>query len=127
MADIDVLSPSDSSSLVYHFTSLSTALEKILKEGSLRLGPLRETNDPRESHNSPRVISWIGDRIPDSTRRSKVSEMWWSVKDHCQLSCAAADDIYVPSFRQVCQDREAKLYQMQWDGYEKKLVPRLLS
>lgn len=34
---------------LYHYTTLETAIEKILYEGKLRLSPFEQTNDPRES------------------------------------------------------------------------------
>jgi len=36
---------------LYHYTTLETAIEKILYSGQLRLGPFAQTNDPRESQN----------------------------------------------------------------------------
>jgi hypothetical protein len=41
--------PTPSQKYIYHYTTLPTALEKILPHGTIRLSPFERTNDPRES------------------------------------------------------------------------------
>jgi hypothetical protein len=55
MAYPDDLGPTDG--WVYHYTSAPTALEHILQEMKIRLGPVRDANDPWETrgHNT-----WLG-------------------------------------------------------------------
>ncbi len=39
----------DSNKYIYHYTSLNTGLEAILKNGTIRLSPFSKVNDPKES------------------------------------------------------------------------------
>ncbi|MBM4055883.1 MAG: DUF2971 domain-containing protein [Planctomycetes bacterium] len=41
----------ESERLIYHYTNGITAIDKILSKGKLRLGPMMNTNDPRENRN----------------------------------------------------------------------------
>jgi hypothetical protein len=47
--------------LLYHYTTSKTALEYILKNKSLKLNPLSETNDPLEYNDKIHVREESGD------------------------------------------------------------------
>ncbi|MDR7000995.1 DUF2971 domain-containing protein [Neobacillus niacini] len=47
--------------MIYHFTSLSTAIEHILYNGTLRLSPFTGTNDPKENKDWIPTLALTGD------------------------------------------------------------------
>lgn len=83
---------SDPGQWVYHYTSLETALERLLPSGSLRLGPFALVNDPREAKAWLFSITARYDG-PDADEFQELQKRATSlVKDHCKILCVGQDD-----------------------------------
>ena len=81
----------DTSTLVYHYTTRETALEKILFTNKLRLNPFICTNDPRESKLWN--FTFMGKK-PIQTgsslallKKTSSSDITDAVKYDCNLKC----------------------------------------
>lgn len=76
---------------LYHYTTLETAVEKILYSGQLRLGPFAQTNDPRESQN------W-GIRSTDGAKNDRsFGQLMKLINEdrlkRCKVLCLTRDDM----------------------------------
>ncbi len=85
----------DTSTLVYHYTTRETALEKILFTNKLRLNPFICTNDPRESKLWN--FTFMGKK-PIQTgsslallKKTSASDITDAVKYGCKLICFSQD------------------------------------
>lgn len=79
---------------ICHFTSLSTALEKILATGELRFSPAACTRDPRESQDWSIGLRSKGCDLLDDAKVAKlrqVVDMTNRVKRRTKLLCATMD------------------------------------
>jgi len=87
------------SQYLYHFTSLETALEKILPTGKLRLGPFLKTNDPRETKEWLFPISFKNDEFPGFFSRENMDlnqQLNNAIKKHCKVLCFCKDYMKQP-------------------------------
>lgn len=75
---------------LYHYTSLEAAIEKILYSGNMRLGPFKQTNDPRESQDWG--ISGIGD-LDDSGPLFQLLNLVNEDRKMCKVLCLTQDDM----------------------------------
>lgn len=75
--------------VIYHFTTLSTALEKILYNGTLRLGQLMGTNDPNEFKDWIPTIALTGDLR--YLQPKEIEELFNGAKKRAQLICFSED------------------------------------
>ncbi|QGQ25616.1 DUF2971 domain-containing protein [Gimesia benthica] len=92
----------DCDEYVYHYTSRDTALEHILTGASIRLGLLRNTNDPRENRtwsfgisatnppdppkSNPECQEWLGETRQTLERAQEI------IQEKCKLFCVTMDD-----------------------------------
>ena len=91
----------DCHEFVYHYTSRDVGLQHILGEQRLRLGLLKNTNDPRENRTWSFGIS--GTDLPEPTteeeRRESVQRTFEIceqapkiIQENCKVLCATMDD-----------------------------------
>lgn len=90
----------DLSQYVYHYTKRRVAMEKILATKKIRLGPLSQTSDPRESRAWSFGMSFTGnqDRSKEKDRPGikRVSEALMTassiIQDNIKVLCTTMDD-----------------------------------
>ena len=77
---------------VYHYTSVETARDHILKTGTLRLGQLAATNDPRESKNWEFSL-WTSGKHDLGQYKFQECSDWFSsaLKSNVRLACFSLD------------------------------------
>jgi Protein of unknown function (DUF2971) len=92
----DVFNPRGS--CVYHYTRLSSAVESILPDGSLRMSPFSAMRDPRES-KLLEIIGIPAEFVPDDwdwreeiTKFTRLDQMAKRVKDRVKVLCLVRDD-----------------------------------
>jgi len=79
--------------LIYHYTTKETALEKILQSGKLRLSPLENTNDPRENkYWLLNVTSSMETVFENDFYKTKMDEFNDRMKTHCRIAAFSTDD-----------------------------------
>jgi hypothetical protein len=82
------LKSKDTSKLIYHYTSALTAVEFILHDMTLRLGPLNDTNDPAEEGlPTPVIGGGLGDQQERTHRFFELDKL----KRGRQLACFSRD------------------------------------
>lgn len=83
--------PLNSDRLLYHYTSAETAVRYILKNRTLRMGPLERTNDPREAKEwSFALFAAIGQAAPGESIRVS-SELSSLIRRTVRLACFCSD------------------------------------
>lgn len=75
--------------VIYHYTSLSTALEYILFNGTLRLSPLIETNDPKETKEWIPTLDLSGKFQRFSME--EIKSEFNSIKNEAKIICFSED------------------------------------
>jgi hypothetical protein len=70
---------------LFHYTKAATALEHILADRQLRLGPPVDTNDPFESE--PYSIALTGGPLPVDTMMGLIELAGRLFRDRCRLTC----------------------------------------
>ena len=73
---------------LFHYTQTSTALERILPDGKLRLSLLKDTNDPREYKF--KLLNMMGWSLPDVTKdlhRNAHPVFDRIVRTECRVAC----------------------------------------
>ena len=82
--------PKDETQLIYHYTTLETAVEKILPSRKIRLGPFTTVNDPWETqHWDLGFESATGceeEREAEITRET-ITGMMENLKHHAKVLC----------------------------------------
>lgn len=81
----------DDNEVIYHFTSLSTALEYMLYNGELRLSPFVNTNDPREIDDWAPTINMTGGIKQLSME--EIKESFNEAKNKAKVICFSEDRI----------------------------------
>lgn len=82
---------------VYHYTTRETFLEKIGDTKQIRLSPLRNVNDPRESKEWPVVASWGGVDPPHHILHCVRSRLLQMARDNCKVLCMTNDKQQAPT------------------------------
>lgn len=76
---------------LYHYTTLETAIEKILYQGKLRLGLFEQTNDPRESQE------WGINTVASNVTNDETNHLLRLVNQNrlkmCKVVCFTKDDL----------------------------------
>lgn len=80
-----------SSKLVYHYTKRDIALEKILADRTLRLGPFASVNDPWESKDWNLVIRSAPDDQTGELMHEVVDWLNRAAKRHAKVVCTTRD------------------------------------
>ena len=75
---------------LYHYTSLSTALEFILSKRELLLNPLRKTNDPREYKSFVFAAKYWANSDNGHTEQNN-KEISRLLRDDCKVLCFSDD------------------------------------
>lgn len=90
MAVIEDVSSSDL--YVYHYTSACTALDKILKNGTLKLGEYTCTNDPKETKAWKFDLANFEGRDPGKYNQSELSRSFSNeLKSKAKVACFSTD------------------------------------
>lgn len=80
-------------SLIYHYTTIETAIEHILDDQQIRLSPLRLLNDPREAKDFS--YSLLGTGLPpegmDQKQFKASFKLNEAIKDHGKVICFSSD------------------------------------
>lgn len=82
---------------VYHYTSMDTAIQYILTQGTIRLSLFRDLNDPKESKDFSFSMSTNSDEEAkiDYTLEEIQNVASNYVKSHCKVLCMVKDNINV--------------------------------
>lgn len=85
----------DPQAYVAHYTRADTALEHVLPNGTLRLGPLTATNDPRETKTWVFAVGGSPKSIAESEELRRLSkrngEYTQLLKRGCKVLCVSCD------------------------------------
>lgn len=82
----------DTDKFLYHYTTIETALEKILPNGNLRFSEIINTNDPRERKNWNFVLTCPSPKIPQGDKYLEIiAEANCIFKRNCKLLCFSSD------------------------------------
>src|SRR4051812_33936042 len=84
----------DPNRLLYHYTSMEKATERIIKNGKLRFSTFRKTNDPKESKswefnlgtNRPKGLD--PEIYKGNVLSARLSD---KIKDHARVLCFSRD------------------------------------
>ena len=80
---MEILDEKDPNALLFHYTSLGTALEHILPEENLLMGRLSKTNDPRENKTWNFGITTSGANVRDDW---KIEKLVWEEAEQLQAA-----------------------------------------
>jgi hypothetical protein len=78
--------PIETDKYLYHFTTLSTALEYILKDKVIRLSPLKYVNDPKET-----TWSFMYDESVNKIEEKEWINIFETFRTHSKVFCACSD------------------------------------
>lgn len=83
----------DGQLLLFHYTKADTALNHILRDGRLRMGPYANTNDPRESKDWLFALYCNTEIAPTGAALKVSNELTTELKKECRLSCFSGEAV----------------------------------
>lgn len=117
----------DTDQYVYHYTRRETAFQHILPSRTIRLGPLSQTNDPRETKSWTFGLSGGSDDFPTDLAKRKLEidrltsifDAAQKIRANCKVLCVTMDDpAYDP--HDFHEFKRGFSHSRMWDQYGEK-------
>lgn len=110
-------SPPINNRIVAHYTTPRTAIDFILKDGSLKLSRYRDTKDPRESKDWLFAVRCAGATPAAGEAIEISSSLSRMLKDSARLLCFASDTSVQSAIRLNTGDSDSSTRPRMWEQY----------